>query len=147
MKLCCPGAMTRRWAPTTRYTLRRNTASIMKDLIWFALFFWTFFNVTWFFNGYFLFNLFAVVYTVFISCSELREHFRLIIRAAEAGDKKQQLNCFGIGKQLGFSRGATLFELQTKIHRMCFWLVILQLHNYHFCTFFFIFCTLQFRLD
>ena len=25
--------MTRRWAPPTRYTLRRNTASIMKDLI------------------------------------------------------------------------------------------------------------------
>ena len=90
---------------------------------------------------------------MFISCSELREHFRLIIRAAEAGDKKQQLNCFGVGKQLAFSTGATLFELQTKIHRMCFWLVhnfciILQLHNYHFCTsFFFIFCTLQFRLD
>ena len=28
-----PGAMTRRWAPPTRYTLRRITASIMKDLI------------------------------------------------------------------------------------------------------------------
>ena len=27
------GAMTRRWAPQTRYTLRRSTASIMKDLI------------------------------------------------------------------------------------------------------------------
>ena len=25
-------AMTRRWAPQTRYTRRRNTASIMKDL-------------------------------------------------------------------------------------------------------------------
>jgi len=25
--------MTRRWAPPTRYTLRRNTASIMKDLV------------------------------------------------------------------------------------------------------------------
>ena len=34
-ELCCPGAMTRRWAPPTRYTLRRNAASIMKDLIWF----------------------------------------------------------------------------------------------------------------
>ena len=33
MELCCPGAMTRRWAPPTRYTFRRNTASIMKDLI------------------------------------------------------------------------------------------------------------------
>jgi len=30
--LCCLGAMTRRWAPPTRYALRRNTASIMKDL-------------------------------------------------------------------------------------------------------------------
>ena len=29
------GAMMRRWAPQTRYTLRRNTASIMKDLIGF----------------------------------------------------------------------------------------------------------------
>ena len=35
IELCCPGAMTRRWAPPTRYTLRRITASIMKDLIWF----------------------------------------------------------------------------------------------------------------
>ena len=26
--------MMRRWAPPTRYTLRRNTASIIKDLIW-----------------------------------------------------------------------------------------------------------------
>jgi len=26
--------MTRRWAPPTRYTLRRNTASIMKGLVW-----------------------------------------------------------------------------------------------------------------
>jgi len=25
--------MTRRWAPQTRYTLRRNTASIMKGLV------------------------------------------------------------------------------------------------------------------
>ena len=33
---CCMGSMTRRWAPLTRYTLRRNTASITKDLIWFA---------------------------------------------------------------------------------------------------------------
>ena len=31
-KLCCPGAMTWRWAPTTRYTLRRITPRIMKDL-------------------------------------------------------------------------------------------------------------------
>ena len=31
--LCCPGAMMRKWAPPTCYTLRRNTASIMKDLI------------------------------------------------------------------------------------------------------------------
>ena len=28
------GAKTQRWAPQTRYTLRRNTASILKDLIW-----------------------------------------------------------------------------------------------------------------
>ena len=34
-ELCCPGAMTRRWAPPTRYTLRRYAASIIKDLIWF----------------------------------------------------------------------------------------------------------------
>ena len=34
-ELCCPGAMTQRWAPPTRYTLRRIRASIMKDLIWF----------------------------------------------------------------------------------------------------------------
>jgi len=27
-------AMTRSWAPPTRYTLRRNTASIMKGLVW-----------------------------------------------------------------------------------------------------------------
>ena len=33
----CAGAMTRRWVPLTRYTLRRNTASIMKDLIWFEM--------------------------------------------------------------------------------------------------------------
>ena len=33
------GAMTRRWALQTRYTLRRNTASIMKDLIWYFVFF------------------------------------------------------------------------------------------------------------
>jgi len=31
--LCCLGAMTQKWAPQTRYTLRRNTASIMKGLI------------------------------------------------------------------------------------------------------------------
>ena len=35
-ELGCPGAMTRRWAPPTRYTLRRITASIIKDLIWFT---------------------------------------------------------------------------------------------------------------
>jgi len=28
--LCCLGAMSRRWAPQTRYTLRRNTVSLMK---------------------------------------------------------------------------------------------------------------------
>ena len=33
MKLCCPDTMTRKWAPPTRYTLRRNAASMMKDLI------------------------------------------------------------------------------------------------------------------
>ena len=32
-KLCYPGAMTRRWAQQTRYTLWRVTASIMKDSI------------------------------------------------------------------------------------------------------------------
>ena len=32
--MCCPGAMTQRCAPLTRYTLWRNTASIMEDLIW-----------------------------------------------------------------------------------------------------------------
>ena len=32
-KLCCPGTITRRCAPSTRYKLRRNTASTMKDLI------------------------------------------------------------------------------------------------------------------
>jgi len=32
-QLCCLGAMTRRWAPQTHYTLRRNTASIMKGLV------------------------------------------------------------------------------------------------------------------
>jgi len=31
--------MTRKWAPLTRYTLRRNTASIMKGLVWFFLVF------------------------------------------------------------------------------------------------------------
>jgi len=32
------GATTRRWAPPTRYTLRHNTASIMKGLVfWFGL--------------------------------------------------------------------------------------------------------------
>jgi len=29
------GATTRRWAPPTRYTLRRNTACIMKGLVWY----------------------------------------------------------------------------------------------------------------
>ena len=32
-KLCRPSAMTRRWAPQTRYTLRRNRASITKESI------------------------------------------------------------------------------------------------------------------
>jgi len=31
--LCCLGAVTWRWAPQTRYMLRRNTASIMKGLV------------------------------------------------------------------------------------------------------------------
>jgi len=31
--LCCLGAMTWRWAPQTLYTLRRNTASIIKGLV------------------------------------------------------------------------------------------------------------------
>jgi len=30
------GVMTRRWAPPTRYTLRRNTASIMNGLFLFG---------------------------------------------------------------------------------------------------------------
>ena len=29
-KLCCPGARSRQWAPQTRFTLRRNTARVMK---------------------------------------------------------------------------------------------------------------------
>ena len=29
-KLCCPGAMSRQWAPQTRFTLRRNTARVIK---------------------------------------------------------------------------------------------------------------------
>jgi len=33
LALCCLGAMTRRWALPTRYTLRRNTESIMKGLV------------------------------------------------------------------------------------------------------------------
>ena len=37
-ELCCPGAMTRRWAAQTPHTLWRNTASIMKDFIWLILF-------------------------------------------------------------------------------------------------------------
>ena len=32
-ELYCPGAMTWRWGPPTRYTLRRITANITKDLI------------------------------------------------------------------------------------------------------------------
>ena len=32
-ELCCPGAMTWRWTPQTRYTLRRNTTSIMKNFV------------------------------------------------------------------------------------------------------------------
>ena len=36
-KLYCPDAMTWRWAPPTRYTRRRITASIMKDFIWLSL--------------------------------------------------------------------------------------------------------------
>ena len=36
------GAMTRRWAPQTRYALRRNTASTMKDFIRFIhKFYWS----------------------------------------------------------------------------------------------------------
>ena len=34
-----PGAMTRRWAPLIRYTLRRSTVNIIKDESWFARFF------------------------------------------------------------------------------------------------------------
>ena len=34
-ELCCTGAMTRRWGSQPRYTFRRNTTSIMKDMIWF----------------------------------------------------------------------------------------------------------------
>ena len=33
-ELWCTGAMMRRWAPLTRYTLQNNTASI-KDIFWF----------------------------------------------------------------------------------------------------------------
>ena len=36
-KLCCPGAMTRRWAPQTCHTHQRITASLMKGLIWNSL--------------------------------------------------------------------------------------------------------------
>ena len=32
-EMCCPGAMTRKLAPQIRYALRRNTASIIEDLI------------------------------------------------------------------------------------------------------------------
>ena len=32
-KQCCPSKMTRKWATKTGYTLRRSTASIMKDMI------------------------------------------------------------------------------------------------------------------
>ena len=38
-KLCCPNAMTWIWAPQTLYTLRRNTANIVKNLIKTALVF------------------------------------------------------------------------------------------------------------
>ena len=31
-ELCCPGSMTRIWAPPTCYTLRHNTVRIMKGL-------------------------------------------------------------------------------------------------------------------
>ena len=34
------GAVTRKWTPQACYTLRRITASIIKDLIWFHVFFW-----------------------------------------------------------------------------------------------------------
>ena len=34
-ELHCQGTTTQRWAPQTLYTLRRNTASIMKGLFWF----------------------------------------------------------------------------------------------------------------
>ena len=34
-KPCCLGTVTRRWGPQTRHTLRRSTASILKDLICF----------------------------------------------------------------------------------------------------------------
>ena len=37
-ELCGLGAAKRRWAPPTRYTLRRITASVMKDFIWFEEF-------------------------------------------------------------------------------------------------------------
>ena len=36
-KLCCPGAMTQRWASQTCHTLQRITASLMKGLIWNSL--------------------------------------------------------------------------------------------------------------
>ena len=29
-ELCCPGAMSRQWAPQTRFTLRRNTGRVIK---------------------------------------------------------------------------------------------------------------------
>jgi len=34
LRKCCLGAMTQSWAQQTRYTLLRNTASIMKSLVW-----------------------------------------------------------------------------------------------------------------
>ena len=46
-KLCCPGAMTRRWAPPTRYTLWRYAASIIKNLIWFNSIKLTFLVKSW----------------------------------------------------------------------------------------------------
>ena len=33
MELCRMGIMTRKWTPQSRYTLRRNTACIIKDFV------------------------------------------------------------------------------------------------------------------
>ena len=41
-ELCCLGVMTWRWVPQTRYTLRRNVASLTKDLIIICMFVNTF---------------------------------------------------------------------------------------------------------